>query len=302
VNNLCEQKTGNQASLVDVVIVGAGPAGLSAAIQATRQGLSTIIVEKNIPGGQANAANLIENYPGFPDGITGSALMGHLIDQASRHGISIHHDEVNSVERGISGFLINADTAVMNARSVVIATGLTPKQLCIPGEENLSGSGVYHYANPSSIDHDGLPILVIGSGDAAFDQALNFSSKASHVTIAMRGATPVCTPLLAERAIEAEVEIIPNCSALNFFRDGGSIVTDILIDGKPCKHRAGAVSVCIGKAEGRNILLCDPREPGLFHIGDCCRGRHRHIAIATGDGVAAAMEIADYLNKMNGSG
>lgn len=282
--------------MIDSLIVGAGPAGLCAAIQTTRQGLDIIIIERNMPGGQARAANLIENYPGFPDGISGAELMDRLTDQASKHGVTIQRAEVSSIDHDDSGFVVRVGGNEIAARTVIVATGLTPKRLNISGEDEFEGKGIYHYIDPSIIDHDGLEVTIIGSGDAAFDQALNFSRRASKVTIVMRGDRPACAPLLADRASSAGIGIIPNCSVAEFRKDGGSIVTDILIDQEPNELRSEIISVCIGKENGRNILSCGPDEPGLFHIGDCCRGQHRHIAIATGDGIAAAMKIADYLN------
>jgi len=281
--------------MIDALIVGAGPAGLSAAIQAVRQGLNITIVERDRPGGQARAANLIENYPGFPDGISGSELMDKLSDGASKHGIRVERGDVESIEWNESEFIIRAGGNEMRARSVIIATGLAPKRLGVPGEDELEGDGVYHYIDPSRVEHDDIDVAIIGSGDTAFDQALNFSRRARSVTIFMRAKAPSCAPFLLDRAVDAKIKIMQHCNVLKFRRNATSISIDLLIGGVRDKLEAGIISVCIGKEKHSDILSCKRDTLGLFYVGDCSRDKQGHIAIAAGDGIAAAMEIADYL-------
>jgi len=170
----------------DFLIIGGGPAGIAAAIQAARLGLSTTIVERDRLGGQANAAPWIENYPGFPEGITGKELMTYFERQLKKWPVKIIFDEAKDIES-------------YNAKCVLLAVGLTPKLAGIPGE--------IPYGDPDRIDHAGKDVLVIGGGDSAFDLAWSFAKKARGVTIGMRSGTPRALPKLVDRAISSRITI-----------------------------------------------------------------------------------------------
>jgi thioredoxin reductase (NADPH) len=295
----------------DFLIIGGGPAGMTAAIQAARLGLSTTILERDRLGGQALAAPWIENYPGFPDGISGKDLMKLFEAQLNTWSVPVIHDEVLDIEQippspplqkggtthysrplqngsathlfpplkkgGVGGFIVNN----LETKCLLLAVGLTPKLVGIRGE--------IPYGDPARIDHAGEDVLVIGSGDSAFDLASCFAEKARTVTIAMRGETPKALPKLVERALSRGVQIQTNWS-----------------------HSESSCNVlisCIGK-EVRNPLIdklskvfgpfeLKPGEianiPGLFLAGDLCRGLDRHIAIAAGDGIAAAQAAYRFL-------
>jgi thioredoxin reductase (NADPH) len=263
--------------VIDCLIVGAGPAGLAAAIQAKRQGLRIVVCEKAAPGGQARAAHWIENLLGFPEGISGKEIAQRFLAQAEVSGIEPLQEEVRAVARAAEGFEVRTDRAVHAARSLIVACGLAPRELQVPGAASLRGRRLFSYVEPEAVPHKGKEVLVIGGGDAAFDQALHFARIARKVTIAMRDRAPRCIPLLAQRAAAA------------FAGEGG-----------PAAIRADIVLACIGKEPRTGFLPPELREPGtagIFWAGDCARGRHRHIAIAVGDGVAAAMAAAEYLKE-----
>lgn len=285
--------------IVDCAIVGAGPAGLASALQAARQGLTIALFERAKPGGQALAANMIENYPGFAEGITGRELMNRFISQVMTHGIAIRKEEVLRITKSEKHFTIETEKGKTGSTALVVASGLRPKRLGVPGEDELIGRNIYYYADPQTVPHEGKEVLVVGSGDAAFDQALSFSKRASSVRIAMKYDCPRCTPLLATRVMSAEIELLPCNRVGSFEREGGCVKVNF--EGGE-STRADTIVVCAGKERDlsfMNEILSGNDECGIFYAGDCQRDRDRHISIAIGDGVVAAMKASEYI-KRNG--
>lgn len=286
-------------STVDCAIVGAGPAGLACAMQAVRQGLSIALFEKARPGGQALAANRIENYPGFAEGISGRDLMERFIAQVTAQGIDIRREIVSWVTRQANLFEIDTNLGRTQSRSIVVASGLRPRRLRVPGEEELVDYRLFYYADPAEISHDGAEIAVIGSGDAAFDQALSFSKKAKKVTIAMKYVLPRCTPLLSGRAARAGIELMPECKVASLREDGSGIWLEFANGRTLC---ANIAIVCIGKERDCSFIdgsLLGDGVSGIYFAGDCRRDKERHISIAIGDGVASAMKAAEYVGAGN---
>jgi len=296
----------------DVVVVGAGPAGLMAAMQAKRQGLTVALFERDRPGGQALAANWIENFPGIPEGIRGMDLMQRFVDQVKAHGVEIRREKVMNIslpphpdplpqgERGhtLESFLIKTDKSEIKSTAVIIAVGMIPKRLDIPGENELWGKHIFAYDDPNEIDCRGKQIVVIGSGDAAFDQALNFSRLANEVTIAMRSTKASCAPILLERVKKAKIRILEGHDAESVAQDKSGLLIEFK-NGE--KLAADIVIECIGKERNFKFIdpdLLDKKVPGMFFAGDCHRNLDRHISIACGDGTAAAMEAHDYIIKL----
>lgn len=297
-HTLWKQMTSSHPSTFDCAIVGAGPAGLAAAMQAKRQGMSVAIFERSRPGGQALAANLIENFPGFPGGITGRELMELFTRQAESHGISIEREEVTKAASAGAGFEVRTPARTVHCMTVIVACGLKPKRLGIHGEDELIGRRIFAYVDPSTVDHKDKRVVVIGSGDAAFDQAMNFSKKARSVTITMRSEKPRCIPLLAERAQNAGVSMMHRLVPKAFEEKGCGIFIRFADGGKDRTIACDIAITCVGKEADFDFLSQELRsgaQPGLFFAGDCRRSRQRHIAIAVGEGIAAAMEATDYI-------
>lgn len=283
---------------MDVAIIGAGPAGLACAIQAVRQGLTLALFEKGQPGGQALAAHCIENYPGFAEGISGRELMEQFIRQAQAHSVPIRHEAALNVKTSSEGFHTLTSTGETVSKTLVVASGLRPKRIGIPGESELEGKRIFFYADPERVPHEGRHVLVMGGGDAAFDQAINFSRKAARVDIAMRSDLPRCAPPLLEEAVRLGIEVLPGRNAVSLcerdetlhvgFAGIGIYACDLLV-------------ACIGKEQHFEFLdrhLRNGDHPGLFLAGDCCHERDRHIAIAVGDGVLCAMRVAKHLKRL----
>lgn len=285
-------------NIIDVAIVGAGPAGLMAAMQAKRQGLSVALFEKGRPGGQALAANLIENFPGISEGIKGPHLIQRFLDQVKSHGVMIRTEAVQHISKVTNLFFVQTDKSDVQSLAAIVASGLKPKRLCIHGEEELIGKAIFSYINPDEIPCQDKRILVVGSGDAAFDQALNFAKHAKTTSIAMRGGAAKCAPILLERAMNSGIEILTERmpSSIGMRSDGASIrfenCDEIVVD---------FIITCIGKERNFDFMdksLMDGDIGGLFFAGDCHRDLDRHISIACGDGAAAAMNAAKYISNL----
>ena len=157
----------------DVVIIGAGPAGLTAGIYAGRSQLSTVIIEKAVPGGQIAQTDEVENYPGFPDGISGPELSQRFADQARRFGADFETDEVVGIEPDpAGGFWVKGRSADYHAGAVIVATGANPRLLGVPGEGEFYGRGVSTCATCDGFFYRGKNVVVVGGGDAAVEEGV----------------------------------------------------------------------------------------------------------------------------------
>ncbi len=184
----------------DLVIVGGGIAGLTAGLFARRGGLKTLLVEKQLPGGQLINAALVEYFPGYPEGINGMALAGSLQEQCMKHGLEIVAAETFGLSTG-QPFVVKTTDQSWTARAVVIATGAEPKKLEIPGEEELTGRGVSYCASCDGHFFQDQEVAVVGGGDSALDEALALTSMASKVKVIHRSRQLKACKSLQERAL-----------------------------------------------------------------------------------------------------
>jgi len=258
--------------MFDLVIIGAGPAGLSAAIHAKRLGLNFTIIERGTPGGQATVAWKIENFPGDLS-ISGAKLMDRFLSHVNELEIKIQRTEAESVSFKDGLYLVRTDQEDISSNALILATGLEPVRISRPD--------AHYYPDPNSLRHEGRTVLVIGGGDSAFDEAISFSAKAKKVTIAMRGAGPKATPGLVTEAIKRGIEI--KCG---------------LNENELAKLDADIIVACIGKRRDLNILD-DPLQitnhksqiTAIQLAGDILHPNIRHIAVALGDGITAVETV-----------
>ena len=288
-----------------VLVIGAGPAGLAAAMQLCRQGIQPVVLERNRVGGLLLNANWVENYPGFGEGITGPDLVSLFEGHARGHGVEIAIEEVQTAELIGNTFRIGTNLRELEAQILVAATGTKARQFPSAGLSPGIKRQVYSEVYPL-LEETGREILIIGAGDAAFDYALNLAGR-NRVTILNRSDKINALPLLIDRVhARSEIDYLENAAlisaeeeekgriAITIDQRGGSkdLVVDYILTaiGREPDYDFASPSIINHKER----LLKDKR---LFLIGDLQNGSFRQTSIAAADGVRAAMEISLILEK-----
>lgn len=310
-NNICMEK---EITKTELVIIGAGPAGMTAAIYAARAGLSPVILESGIVGGQVSQSSIIENYPGFPE-ITGAELSekfrGHL------RSLSVEIDEFDLIERAELSDgrkRIVTESRIYEPKAVIIAAGTSPKKLPIESGDRFDGKGVHYCALCDGYAYKGKTVGVVGGGSAAVEEALYLSGIAEKVIIIRRKDS-----FHAEKADIAKMENAPNIDILyntDILDVGGESSAEYAVvkDGSGNVRRLplSAVFVYIG-SEPRTELFRDSVNldghgyviagedtktniNGVFAAGDVRTKRYRQIVTAVSDGAAAALAAAEYIS------
>jgi thioredoxin reductase (NADPH) len=284
------------------VVIGGGPAGVAAAIQLKRGGLEPLLVERDRIGGLLREANLIENYPGFPDGIAGRELADLLAAHAGAAGVDIAFEEVSLLGLEDDSFEMRTSKGIISADIVVVASGTSPSVL--RGVDVLGAAAErIHYGVQDIDEVRGGRMVVIGGGDAAFDYALSLAER-DDVEILHRGGRPRCIPVLEERCGEsARITYRPGVTveAITAGGDGVTVRCAVGAGGEREEIAADHVVVAIGRAPCLDFLGADVRgridelgkEKRLYLVGDVINGTLRQAAISVGDGVRAAMEIVE---------
>lgn len=291
----------------EVAILGAGPAGIAAAIQLKRSGIESILVEKGEVGGLLLNANLVENYPGFPEGISGRELVGLFKRQLKRVGVRVTFEEVIELDYTEDLFFIKTERRMAKSKIVVIATGTRPKE--IPGLEIKDDvRDRFFYEVYPIIDVKKKKITIIGSGDAAFDYALGLS-KNNEVTILNRSERTRCLPILMDRCTKSKsISYFTNTEVRGIKEDGSGLEVVHISDGKEFTTYTDYLIAATGREPctdffGPNVkknldILKKTRR--LFMVGDVVNGIYRQTAISVGDGIKAAMEIYKIIEGYQG--
>jgi thioredoxin reductase len=282
----------------DVVIIGAGPAGISTAIQLKRHGIEPILLEREEVGGLLKNANLIENYLGFPDGITGPEIIDLFKKQLKNTRVNADIEKVLELDFSNDIFLIKTDQRTFSCSIVVIATGTKPSRLSeIRFPENAADRIFYEINTLRNAANE--KIAIIGSGDLAFDYALNLSIK-NDVTILNRGEKAKCLLLLWERAKRNEkISYIENTQVKKVDCLDGRLVLTCHNAVHDWKTSVSYLVIAIGREPNLDFLSNRLRrnldqlqnKKLLYQVGDVKNGICRQTASATGDGIKAAMEI-----------
>ena len=305
----------------DVVIVGAGPAGYTAALYTARSLLSPLVIAGNEPGGQITLTTDIENYPGFPEGTLGIDLAEAFRKQAERFGAEVKFDAVTEVDFSIHPFKIKTYDDEYEAKSVIITTGSTPRKLEVPGERELTGHGVSYCATCDGFFFREKEVLVVGGGDSALDEALVLTKFASKVHIAHRRDQLRASAILQERVKKTpKIDFIWN-TVVTEILGNGEVKEARLKDVKTGEERlfpTDGVFIYIGHDPNTEVfkgqialdehgyILTDRRQrtsvPGVFAGGDVQDPIYRQIATAVGTGCAAAMEAEKFLAELKEKG
>jgi thioredoxin reductase (NADPH) len=312
-------KTQAERTFYEVIIVGAGPAGLAASIYTAREKLDTLVIEKGAPGGQAGVTQNIDNYPGFNEGISGDEFARRLTDQAERFGVEIlQAQEVTTVRRnGQYREVVTADGSCYGASAVLIATGAHYRRLDVPGENDLIGINVHFCATCDGPFYKDKEVMVIGGGNSAFEEALYLARLARHVTLLVRSPEPRASPILQEKIAEQDnVIVFTDHDVQEFVLQEGRLGAVKVLDreqGDVETCQTDGVFVFIGQSPNSDwvpqdierdrfgFLRTDGRletsVKGVFAAGDVRAGATPQAAAAAGEGVTAALMIRDHLRK-----
>jgi len=300
----------------DVIIIGGGPAGLTAGLYASRAGLKSLLLERGAPGGQMANATLVENYPGFPEGIAGSELGSLMHQQAVKYGLELVTAEVISISQEKPYYSISTNEDSLEASAVIIAAGSEYRKLGVAGEERLSGYGVSYCATCDGFFFRNREVAVVGGGDTAITDALELSQHASKVYVIHRRDQLRAGKALQERAFaHPKLEFIWDTVVEEV--SGDKVLEELKLrhvkTGQQSNLKVNGVFVAVGLMPNSrsffNILELDDfgyivtdetmttSAPGIFAAGDIRRNSPRQIAAAVGDGVTAAMSAFKYVQE-----
>jgi thioredoxin reductase (NADPH) len=313
---LVSEQSKSSPHAVKVLILGSGPAGLSAALYAARAELQPVVLSGIQLGGQAALTFAVENYPGFPEGV-GGAELGELFQKQAEHfGARVEFDTANEVDLSSRPFRVRTDNTEYLAESIIIATGASPNALKVPGEAELTGRGVSYCATCDGWFFKEKKVVIVGGGDSALEEGLFITRYASSVTIIHRRGELRAGPLLQKRAAEhPKVDFILN-----------SVVTEVLGSEKVEAVRLKDVNtgaeriletdgmfVFIGHTPNTQLFLgqlaMDPQGyiqvdsrmntsvPGVFAGGEAADPHFRQVVTSAGMGAAAAIEVTRFLEK-----
>ena len=320
-----ERSTAAQAdgAVHDLVILGSGPAGLTAAIYAARANLKPIVVEGLGAGGQLMQTTDVENYPGFPEGIQGPELMDKFKQQAERFGATFVAGDASRLDVSHRPFRIEAEGEPVRARAVIIATGASPKYLSVPGEREYAGRGVSYCATCDGFFFRDQEIVVVGGGDTAMEEAIFLTRYGARVTIVHRRDTFRASKIMADRVLaNPKVRVLWDSVVDEVVGDGKRVThakVRNLKTGKTTDEPCGGFFVAIGHTPNtsvfRTILPTDAEGylvvngtssftnvPGVFAAGDVHDHVYRQAVTAAGAGCRAAMDAERWLGSSEGRG
>lgn len=276
--------------IYDSIIIGAGPAGIVAALQMKRAGLNVALIEKGEVGGLLRNANFVENYLGFPDGVSGKELIKHFKDHLCKQKVPIIREEVIEIGSEDSVYYVHTPEHTYKCSTVVAATGTVQKKAGIEGEEEFAGKNLFYEVADLPDNLEGESAVIIGGGDAAFDYALNLFDRGCVPTIVTREAVS-CLPLLKERAEEKSIKYFENMPVIRICK----AIDQLEVQCESDCLKAGYVFVAVGREPRYPRITVQNRE-GLYYVGDVRSGQYRQVHIALGDALRVAMEISHSLS------
>lgn len=308
-----------QQEVKSVVMVGAGPSALTAAIYTTREDIDTTLYEKGVVGGLAAITDKVDNYPGFPDGVEGMALADRLQRQAERFGAKIEYGNVSAIRHEDGVNILTVDGNEVRAKAVLIATGSDYNKLNIPGEAEYYGRGVHYCATCDGAFYRDKRLVVVGGGNSGVQEAIFLTRFASHIDLLVRStvkASQVLQDDLKKYIDDGRVTIHLETVPTEIVADNTGKVTAVKATkaGEATEFMVDGVFIFIGLKpntqflEGSGVELDERRLiktdnhlatslPGVFASGDVRSGATMQVASAVGEGATAALSIREYLES-----
>ncbi|MBB5356223.1 thioredoxin reductase (NADPH) [Anoxybacillus mongoliensis] len=307
----------SQEKIYDVIIIGAGPAGMTAAVYTSRANLSTLMLERGVPGGQMANTEEVENYPGY-DHILGPELATKMFEHAKKFGAEYAYGDVKEVIDGDEYKTVVTSNQQYKARAIIIATGAEYKKLGVPGEKELGGRGVSYCAVCDGAFFKGKELVVVGGGDSAVEEGVYLTRFASKVTIVHRRDQLRAQKILQQRAFANEkIDFIWNHTVKQINEKDGRVGSVTLVHTQTGEERefpCDGVFIYIGMVpltkpfaslgitnENGYIEtneLMETKVPGIFAAGDVREKSLRQIVTATGDGSIAAQSAQHYVEEL----
>lgn len=300
--------------MYDVIVIGGGPAGLTASMYSVRSGFKTLLLQLGVPGGQAATTDRIDNYPGFVDGVSGPELMMNFHQQAERFGVEFKFQGVTSLELEGPVKKVHAGEDVYETKSVIIASGAHPRMLGVSGEANLRGKGVSYCATCDGFFFKDREVLVIGGGDTALQEALFLSKFCKKVTIVHRRDELRGAKMLQDRVAKSSNIEIAWSSVLEEIIGENSVEGAVLknVDtGELTKMDVAGIFIFVGyqphvsflpenlNYDKLDYLVTDDELqtniPGVFAVGDIRQKALRQVTTAVGDGAEVTVALERYL-------
>lgn len=303
----------------DVIMIGAGPSSLAAAVYTTREDIDTLVLEKATIGGLAAITDIVDNYPGFPEGIEGMKLAEQLEKQAERFGAHIDFGEVSAIRDEGDVKVVVSDGVELKAKTVLIATGSDYKKIGVPGEKEYYGRGVHYCATCDGAFYRDKKLAVVGGGNSALQETLFLTRYASHIDLLVRStvkASEVLQRDLQKFIDEGKVTLHLNTtteeivatdgrvSAVNVIENGEAKTLDVdgifvfvgLLPNTQFLEGSGIEVDELGLIKTDNHLQTNVK--GIFASGDVRSGATMQIASAVGEGATAALSIREYLDEL----
>lgn len=301
----------------DVVIIGGGPAGLTAALYSSRAGLKTLLLEKMAPGGQTTTTSEVENYPGFPKGVSGPELGQLMEEQAKNFGTVVKYEVVEELTLNGEVKTVKTTNDEYKTHTIILAMGAEPRRLGVPGEKEFTGLGVSYCATCDGAFYRDKNIMVIGGGDTAIEEALFLSRFGKKVTVVHRRDQLRATEILQRRAFENEkVDFIWDSVVEQIVGDDkvNKVVLKNKKTGEKSEVPVDGIFVAIGqkpqteivkdqvKLDEKGYIITNEKMetniPGVFAVGDIRQKILRQVVTAVADGAIASVSVSNYIEDL----